>query len=255
MKTTTTPRTNAKPAPCEACGATLEPGQGTLWWEPGPDDGGDVVGRRPAGWRVQHMDAEACERAKALAASRRAASKAERRERAAAKEAALDAALESQKRQIDELLSAVPDCVAAGYNWSGAVLVEGSQEPVSFVALPTSENPALAGLSLGRSQWSKWRAVDGSTCYVHSFGNASVLHATRAVVEKAWKDYWIDRECSPEGLAQWLSEFGPEAPHVVEARAKGETSVTSRPCAGWEVRAHAAGRLDLLVTEGVLRAP
>lgn len=46
---------------CHKCGGPIAAGAGVLWWQAGPDDGGDVGGRTPAGWRVSHRTAAECE--------------------------------------------------------------------------------------------------------------------------------------------------------------------------------------------------
>lgn len=56
-------RTNAHPQPCYECGIVVPAGEGRLWWLPGPDDGGDVVGRTPEGWQVSHHTREDCQQA------------------------------------------------------------------------------------------------------------------------------------------------------------------------------------------------
>jgi hypothetical protein len=66
-------KTNEKEARCEDCQGLVPPGQGSLWREAGPDDGGDVVGRTPAGWRVTHLDSAVCTAEKAATAAARAA--------------------------------------------------------------------------------------------------------------------------------------------------------------------------------------
>jgi hypothetical protein len=67
--------TNTRPAPCSACGETVAPGEGRLWWEAGANDGGDVTGRDGdgyhAGHRVEHLDAAVCSAAKARAQTAR----------------------------------------------------------------------------------------------------------------------------------------------------------------------------------------
>jgi hypothetical protein len=58
-------RKNQRPGDCTNCGQEVPAGAGSLWWEPGPDDGGDAVGCTPEGWRVTHLDAKACAEARA----------------------------------------------------------------------------------------------------------------------------------------------------------------------------------------------
>ena len=257
-----TSRSNKRDGHCNTCGGLVPAGTGDLWWEPGPDDGGDVVGRTPAGWRVSHARRGLCAAEIGARATARAVETSARALAAKERKAAEDEALAAQQREIDRLLAEIPDCVCAGYDWDSDLVDYGSAERVSFVRLDLPENPAIAGISLGRSNWTRYRTKDGSPAYVHSFGNANVLYATRAVVEKAWANYpnpkhygdaaWIDSAYSPEALEKWLVEFGPEAPHKVKAKAEGAPHWISGPCAGWQQRAYRAGRLDLLVSEGVL---
>jgi len=66
-RTVTNQRTNRKADVCSECGGPVAPFAGNLWWQAGPDDGGDVVGRTPAGWYVTHRDSAQCEAARAAA--------------------------------------------------------------------------------------------------------------------------------------------------------------------------------------------
>jgi hypothetical protein len=225
-------------------------GEGLLWWEPGPDDGGDVVDRTPAGWRVTHRDATVC------ADTRRAAVAAAHARRDARSQAAAD-----QQRQIDALLAQVPDCICSGYSWStGGVLDPEIDRPVSFVAIEVPDDSALAGMSPGHSNWRERRTIDGQVCYTHAFGNACVLYAPRTVVEAAWAahlEFWDQQGkleavgLTPGLAAEWLDEYGPEGRLVLQARTRldrGESvsPLSLKPCAGWECKAFAAGRRDLL---------
>lgn len=265
MIATDASRTNTRPGECTDCGGEVAPGAGSLWWQPGPDDGGDVVGRTPAGWRVTHLDESIC---RATKAAERAREEQELRDRLAGAEAAREAekaAIAEQERFVAELLAAVPDCVCAGYDWSRTVLDRGVEaKEVSCLALRRDANPALSGLSLGHSDWSAVQAVTGERCYIHKFGNAAVLHGPRAVVEAAWRalatpEGWagyskesaasLAASFAPDKCEAWLAEYGPgpDSAKVRRARERGETSPWSLgPCAGWEARAFLAGRSDLL---------
>lgn len=241
-----TKRTNAKPDLCTDCDHLVNPGEGNLWWQPGPDDGGDIVGGTPAGWRVTHLDRSVCVENKRLAREQASQERAQRRKEAEEREAAEDREREEQRAKIELLLSEIPDCVCSGYDWDSSVVGKGER------------------VSPG---WARHTAYDGSTAYCHAFGNACVLHASRHVVERAWAQFpnpsayshpdEIAKLYTPEASAAWLAEYGPESPRVREARekkARGEwvSICTDRPCAGWECHAYRVGRIDLLKSEGVL---
>lgn len=277
---TTTTRINERPEPCSECGATVPAGEGHLWWQPAPDDGGDVVGRTSAGWRVAHADRAACDAERKATRDAQAKLREEAVARARARQAAEDAARAAQQAEIAALLAEVPDCVAAGYAWSSSVLRkvkttfghDFERVEVAHLSLAQSADPALSGLSLGRSSWYRVTAVTGETCYLHEFGNARVLHAPRSVVERAWalladpadweRGYKpqvaadLAAQYAPEAAAAWLAKYGPESPRVVDARqreAAGQfVGFDSKPCAEWEAHAWHAGRLDLLTSEGVI---
>jgi len=252
--------TNQQPDVCTECGALVEVGQGMLWYEQGPDDGGDVVGGTPAGWRVTHLDRDQCARHRASMAE------AGRRDRERARHAAAEAhrrknaEIAAQEAFINSLLVQVENCTSAGYCWySVGVLDQDFREPVTNVQFYVPENPALAGLDLGRSHWERRRTLDGRDCYVHSFGNARVLHAPRDVVEAAWRAYAEHYEISRDKAVAWLAAVGPEsdldAPRIERARARkavGESysPIDLCPCAGWELYAFVAGRRDLLERYG-----
>jgi hypothetical protein len=219
-----------------------------VWWQAGPDDGGDVVGGSPAGYRVTHLDKAVCQAQRAATVAH--LEEQDRAATAASKTAqdAEDEALKQQAELMARLLGEVPGCVASGYDWAYTV-TSGAWEVVSQVHL--------------RQKWSRGKAIDGSTCYLQEFGNARILHATRAVVEQAWRDYpvralysdtaWIDEEYSQVGLEKWLSAYGPESQTVAANRADPGRPFSAL-VAGWECRAFKAGRLDLLRAEGVLPA-
>lgn len=90
-------KTNTKDDYCNECGALVPAGTGVLWWQAGPDDGGDVVGRTPAGWRVSHRDDNDC---KAEHERRRAARKAEIAA-AAAKRAEAEALIAARRDEAE----------------------------------------------------------------------------------------------------------------------------------------------------------
>lgn len=91
-------RTNEKPGTCTTCGGEVPPGQGTPWYEGGPDDGGDVVGRTPAGWRVMHLAKADCE----AEAIRREGLVRDERERSRAQAVQERAVFEALRRQARE---------------------------------------------------------------------------------------------------------------------------------------------------------
>lgn len=93
-------RTNEKPGTCEGCHGEVAVGAGSLWWEPGPDDGGDAAGRRPAGWRVQHLDKTLC----AAELTRRAAAADDRKAAGARKLAAEATAFEAERDAIRRVI-------------------------------------------------------------------------------------------------------------------------------------------------------
>lgn len=73
--------TNATDDECSECGGPVAAGEGRVWYEAGPDDGGDVAGRTPAGLRVTHRDPAQCEAHRARTAQ---AQKSDRQARRAA---------------------------------------------------------------------------------------------------------------------------------------------------------------------------
>ncbi len=371
-------RVNSRPGTCTECGAEVPAGQGALWWEPGPDDGGDVVGRTPAGWRVTHLDSEACRRVRAerLAVSdARArdrvpqpgdyipsgacflrpfvgdaelpcADPAEAVRRAFAGEGlpyvrrtprwtdTVDLRVPVEVAPSGDLLLPTPRGLARmrGSRGGGLELLSlcgsfcvigdrlefqvssleygGGRSESGHCAIHrlddaspgAPEGRPLFVSDAARAQWDAdhvalaaaqaevlptavasgyyWHArvdgcqeiadgwargtVAGVPVLTHAFGNARILHAPRAIVERAWQAYAEGeahtgaRAITADAARSWLAEFGPEAPRVAATRAataRGESVAgyaAEQPCAGWELYAWAAGRVDLLEREGVL---
>lgn len=155
-------RVNAREGICTDCGGVVPVGAGSLWWEADPDDGGDVVGRTPAGWRVTHLDKTACSAVKASAAAERA----QRRDEA-------KAAADEARTRFDAACDVVAAAVRAEIEARGLVRVpEGVTAPIPTGATKVYDGSAYpdgGGFSRGYfgTVWTHgdraWATLGGGT--------------------------------------------------------------------------------------------
>ena len=252
-------KTNAKQDWCADCGGRVEAGEGNLWWEAGPDDGGDVVGGTPEGWRVTHADKAVCAASRAAAVEAAAKAKADELAEAAAKRAKIDAQLDAQRAEMARRIPS--DWTDTGYTWSptgvlrpelkkdwqGREYRDYSGHEVSHVNVQGY---------LGHETWREHVTLDGRAVYTVAFGNACILHAPVDVVEAAWSAWLKGHPTTVDESRDFLDEFGPR-PHPDPLRARG--------CAGhqfhaWHLRSQgityvSPDWVDVVAPDGTIAEP
>lgn len=98
-------KTNAERANCDDCNGIVEPGEGLVWWESGPDDGGDVVGRTPAGWRTTHKVRTVCATVRTSRDAHRTAEREAAREKAEAAAKLFEVRRDALRADIEALVA------------------------------------------------------------------------------------------------------------------------------------------------------
>lgn len=182
--TTTNEQLNLGEAHCESCGGLVLPRAGRRWWQAGPDDGGDVGGRTPAGWQVTHLDAEACKaelearRAKKAAAA--AAADLEASERRAKFEAARERA-EQPGRQLIASLGLEP--VPADCNLCNSPGLEETYR--ATYSDPTRGASGMSDVVI--------RRAGDEAVVLFSTGGFSVQYATAALIRRGQSTFRVQR--------------------------------------------------------------
>ncbi len=192
----TTPKINEKPGPCSECGGLVQPGQGHVWWQAAPDDGGDVLGRAEAGYRVTHADEKVCAEVRAERARVHQEKVLAAKERAQAEREAFDADLATLRAEVDRLVAAHGLVPVPSEACTSPFVVGGD---VATVLLDRTVYPKEGGFSRGVCGHVAIHAKDE---VIASYGtNEGVPHvwASPALIERGQKNFRV---------AQWWAE-GP----------------------------------------------
>jgi len=180
-------KTNTQRVPCDACGASLAPGEGRVWWCAGDDDNhfDCPEGGAP---HIYCLDADAC-RARVAAADNEIAAL---RQREQQERDHCRAEVQAIRERVGALLAGL---ISAGACWDASLP-------------PRSEWRKIAGAP-------RWPGdVDGvylyqvaDNMYVYEHGAASELIAPQQIVEDAWRAWAARFNITAKSAREWLTEY------------------------------------------------